>query len=57
MTQDMRRSDQETRYLAFLNSLAEAGHQNDALEVPAEARELLLGLKDCCQADFDKRFR
>jgi hypothetical protein len=57
MTQDMRRSDQESRYLAFLNCLAEAGHQMDALEVPAEARELLLGLSDFCQADFDRRFR
>lgn len=57
MTQGAQRSDQESRYFALLNTLAEAGHQLNALEVPAKARELLLGLSDFCRADFDKRFR
>lgn len=32
MTQDVPESDRESRYLALLNTLAEAGHQLDALE-------------------------
>ena len=57
MTQDVQRTEQESRYFALLNMLAEAGHQLDALEVPAKARELLLELSDFCRADFDRRFR
>jgi hypothetical protein len=56
MIRNARQSDEEGRYLALLNTLAEAGHQLDALEVPAKAHEILLGLSDFCRADFDKRF-
>ena len=51
------KSDEESHYLALLNSLKEASHELDRLGVPSEIHRALVELVDRCQADFDDRFQ
>lgn len=51
------KSDEESHYLALLNSLKEAGHELARLGVPSEIQRELVELVDRCQADFDGRFQ
>jgi hypothetical protein len=57
MTKSGPTRSEESNYFVLLNTLKEAHLQMEALEVPPEAKETLLGLVDFCQSDFNQRFR
>lgn len=50
------RSDAESRYLALLNRMTEAGHEMVRLEVPDELQQGLRELIAMCRQDFEKHF-
>lgn len=49
--------EDESRYIALLNTLNETGLQMQKLDVPVDALDHLTALRSLCQADFRKRFR
>ena len=51
------RPDEESHYFELLNALSEVGLKFEMLDVPADARDLLLDLTARCRADFNTRFR
>ena len=51
------RTDEESHYFELLNALSEVSLKFEILDVPADAKDLLLDLTARCRADFNTRFR